>query len=379
MFPLRTDAPLRHTPWLNWALIVTNVVVYLLQVAFPQSFDRLLLSPASPTLWQYLTYQFLHGSFLHLFSNMLFLFIFGNSVCDKMGAWNYLMFYLAGGIIAGIWHVLGSDSPVLGASGAVAAVNGAFLILFPRATVTVLYFFILIGVFEVPSVLFVAFFFLLDVFKQFSPGLFGGQEAVAHLAHIGGTLFGLAVASTLLYARLLPRDQFDAVALIQRWNRRRQFRDVVASGYNPFDYKPQAKSGRPDPREEQIQEIRAGIAEALAHQRPEVAAESYRRLLAIDPQQVLSRQTQLDVANQLLADQQHAAAAAAYEGYLRVYGKHDVNGQVQLMLGLVYARYLRDEPRARQHLSAASARLHDPREIAIAEEELAKLGPATTL
>lgn len=377
MIPIRTDVPLRRTPWMNWALIIACVVVYLGQQALPSLFDRLLLSPTHPRLYQYFTYQFLHGSFLHIASNLLFLFIFGNNVNDKLGHWTYLMFYLSGGIIAGVSHVLGSEAPVLGASGAVAAVNGAYIILFPRARVTVLYFFILIGLIELPGVLFIAFFFILDVIKQFSPGIFGGREAVAYLAHIGGTVFGVAVALAMLYWRLLPRDQFDAVSLIRQWNRRRQFRDVVASGYNPFDYTPRNTRPAIDPRFEQIQDLRATIAEALAHNNTSIAADAYAQLRRLDPQQVLSRTNQEDLANHYFAENRFADAAESYELFLKHYGRHDSNGRLQLILGLIYARYLGANDLARSHLLAALERLHDANDIEVARAELDRLDAGT--
>jgi membrane associated rhomboid family serine protease len=375
MIPIRTDAPLRTTPYVNWAIIAVNVVVFLGQTAATRGeshfFDHLVLDPFRPRLYQYFTSMFMHASLLHIGSNMLFLYIFGNSVCDKMRGGNYLLFYLAGGVFAGIAHVLFSDSPVLGASGAISAVTGAYLILFPRASVTIVYFFILIGTAEIPGVLFVLFFFLLDVFKQFQPGLFGGQEAVAHMAHIGGSVFGIVTSSILLRLRLLPRDAFDAVAILQRWNRRRQFRDVVASGYNPFGYVPKPREH--DPRSEQIQDVRAEIGEAIAHGRLVDAGHGYRRLLSIDPEQVLSRSHQLDLANHFFAEDRYPEAAGAYESYLKTYGKHDPTGHVQFMLGLVYARYLKRPDAARQHLTAALEKLRDPDEIAIAREELDRI------
>jgi membrane associated rhomboid family serine protease len=374
MFPIRTDAPLRRTPWANWALIAANVVAFVLQMFFERQTDSLLLNPAVPTVWQFFTYQFLHGSFLHIFSNMLFLFVFGNNVNDKMGNVSYALFYLAGGVTAGVCHSLGSDAPVLGASGAVAAVTGAYLVLFPVTRVTVLVLFVIITFVEIPSFLFVVFFFLLDVFKQFSPGMFGGQQAVAHLAHIGGTVYGLLVCTVLLSVRLLPRDQFDAIALVQRWNRRRQYRDMVASGYNPFGYSPDPRrTERPDPFQEQIQEMRAQVSEAIAHDKLDEAAALYQQLLRLDERQVLSRQNQLDVANQLHALDRHADAARAYEAFLATYGKSDQSPRVQLMLGLLYARYLAKPEPAKFHLQQVLPKLHDSHEIEIAREELAKL------
>src|SRR4051812_23253918 len=104
--PLRTDVPLRSTPWMNWVLIFLNVAVFFAQRAFPSLNDTLKLNPRSPALYQYVTYAFLHANALHIASNMLFLYIFGNNVNDRMGHLGYLPFYLAGAVIAGAAHVM---------------------------------------------------------------------------------------------------------------------------------------------------------------------------------------------------------------------------------------------------------------------------------
>jgi membrane associated rhomboid family serine protease len=371
ILPLRTDSPLRSTPWMNWTLIAANVVMFLVQrMVWPQDQGQpWALKPHEPELLHYFSYQFLHGDALHLAGNMLFLWIFGNNVNDRMGQSGYLAFYLAGGVFAGIGHVLSSPAPVIGASGAVAAVTGAYLVLLPRSHITVFYFWFLIGMIEVPSVLFILMHFIWDFVLGFSA--MGGN--VAHLAHVSGSVFGFAVSFALLTVRLLPRDQFDLFALFQRWNRRRQYQDMVRRGYDPFGMTPPTTRSAPDPKLDRIQDLRAQISEALAHHKVEEAAKFYLELRAIDPQQVLSRQNQLDVANQLLAQEIHAAAADAYEGFIRFYPKYDQIEQVQLMLGLLYARYLNRPDRARDHLSAALQRLSNPREIELAREELAKV------
>src|SRR5213076_3402734 len=108
------------------------------------------------------------------------------NVCDKIGQLGYLAFYLAGGVVAGIAHVMTSSAPVLGASGSVSAVTGAYLVLLPRSNVTIVYWWFLIGTFEIAGLWLVVLFFALDVFQQVGGGgLFGGREAVAHFAHIG--------------------------------------------------------------------------------------------------------------------------------------------------------------------------------------------------
>ena len=149
---------------------------------------------------------------------------------------------------------------MVGASGAIAAVTGAYLVLFPRSNVTVLFFFYIIGQYEIASIWFILFFFAYDVWANFAQ-----SDGIAHAAHIGGTLFGFVVCFVLLLIRLLPRDQFDIVWLVQHWNKRRQYREMVNRGYNPFDHAQPQRLNRtlpPDPRQQQVIGIRALITEA---------------------------------------------------------------------------------------------------------------------
>jgi membrane associated rhomboid family serine protease len=385
ILPLRTDSPLRTTPYMNWALIAANVAMFVVHRVHPQLDVSLRLYSHDPWLPAFFTYALLHGDALHLAGNMLFLYIFGNNVNDKMGHVGYLAFYLAGAVVGGIGFLLTADAgaSVVGASGAVAAVTGAYLVLFPRSSITVFYFMFFFGTIEIPSLWFVLLFFVKDLF-----GVVSGGEGVAYGAHIGGTLFGFGTSLALLAAHLLPRDQFDAWALVKQWNRRRQYRDMVAKGYNPFGYTPvaaggppgrgdPADAGPPDPRAGRVSDLRAEIAEAIAHHDLPRAAGLYLELRGVDPQQVLSRQAQLDVANQLNAEQQYPQAAEAYEAFLRTDPKFEQIEHVELMLGLIYARYLQQYDRAKGYLVKAIARLHGERELTMAKSELRRIEPLT--
>lgn len=392
IIPLGTDSRLRSTPYMNWVLIAANAVVFVffqhlhnvhghwtlnlgaIDQLTASHFD---LSPADPQLKAFITYAFMHAGWMHLIGNMLFLYIFGNNVNDKMGHIGYLAFYLAGGIFAGIAYVMlqkDPPQPVIGASGAIAAVTGAYLVLFPRSNVTIFYFWYFFGRYEIPSLWFILFFFGQDVFLNFA-----GNTGVAHVAHIGGTVFGFCVTLALLSATLLPRDQFDLVAMIKQWNRRRQYRDMVSRGYNPFDYGGRQRAGEPppppDPRQEQIMNLRGAILEAVARHDVATAAHLHLQLKQLDPQQVLPKPAQLDVANQLAGEQRFNDAAEAYESLLRVYPKTEQIEQIELMLGLIYARYLNQFDKAREYLERAVQRLHDPNALAMAREELSRIQP----
>src|SRR5690606_12485309 len=133
-----------------------------------------------------------------------FLWVFGNAVEDRLGRVGYLCFYLAGGVIAGLGHALMEPSPVLGASGAVAAVTGAYLVLFPLTNVTIVYFFFIIGAFEVSSMVLIFFRVVTDLVFHFL-----GIGDVAYMAHLAGYGFGFVIALGLLLGRMLPREPYD--------------------------------------------------------------------------------------------------------------------------------------------------------------------------
>jgi rhomboid family protein len=153
------------------------------------------LSTETATLF---TSQFLHGGWLHILGNMLYLWIFGNNVEDRLGRLRFVAFYLGGGAIAALAQIAiapESDVPTIGASGAIAAVLGAYLVLYPRARITSLVF---LGFFyqliDVPALVVLAFWFVLQLIDGIaSLGVTGATGGVAFFAHIGGFLFGVAV------------------------------------------------------------------------------------------------------------------------------------------------------------------------------------------
>lgn len=155
--------------------------------------------PAQIATWETaFTSMFLHGGFLHIFGNMLFLAIFGPSVEDSMGHWRFPAFYLLGGLVALAAQTAvdtGSTAPTLGASGAIAAVLGGYIVLYPGARVLTLIFVIFFAtIVELPAILLLGFWFLEQLYLG-TAGLTGaaGGEGVAYFAHIGGFAFGAAL------------------------------------------------------------------------------------------------------------------------------------------------------------------------------------------
>jgi membrane associated rhomboid family serine protease len=155
--------------------------------------------------WQTLfTSMFMHGGWLHIAGNMLFLWVFGNNIEEKMGRLKFLLFYVLAGLIAVYTQAFidpASTAPTIGASGAIAGVLGAYALLFPRARVLTLIFIIFfVTLVEIPALILLALWFIL----QFVPALgqvavgSGGDQGVAYFAHVGGFVFGLAVAGAML-------------------------------------------------------------------------------------------------------------------------------------------------------------------------------------
>ncbi len=223
MIPLRDANPTRRTPIVTLALIGACFIAFAYELGVLASngeagLDRFFLDygvvPAELTrslangAWLSLpvlavvTSLFLHGGWLHLLGNMLYLWIFGNNVEDRLGRPLFLGFYLLGGVVAGLAQVaISPDStvPLIGASGAIAATLGAYLVLFPRARILSLVF---LGFFyqliEVPALLVLGFWFVLQLIDGVaSLGATNAQGGVAFFAHIGGFVAGALVAAVI--------------------------------------------------------------------------------------------------------------------------------------------------------------------------------------
>jgi membrane associated rhomboid family serine protease len=223
LIPLRDRNPTRRTPVVTWALIGACFAAFALELSVTASggdaalesfFQRWGAVPADITtalgagdyLGQatigVLSSMFLHGSWLHLLGNMLFLWIFGNNVEDRLGSVAFAAFYLVGGIAAALTQVVidpTSHVPLVGASGAIAAALGAYIVLFPGARILSLVF---LGFFyqllEVPALVVLGYWFVLQLVSGF--GAFGAETAqggVAFFAHIGGFVLGVVVGVIL--------------------------------------------------------------------------------------------------------------------------------------------------------------------------------------
>ncbi|MFC2966661.1 rhomboid family intramembrane serine protease [Acidimangrovimonas pyrenivorans] len=206
MFPIRDHNPSGRTPYVTYALIAINVVVFLSTWPFITSqleayrfFNAWAMIPARVTSgygWEtILTSMFIHGGWMHLLGNMLFLWIFGDNMEDGLGHAGFLGFYLVAGLAAALLQIAGdpgSRIPMVGASGAIAGVMGGYLMLFPRARVDVLLIFIIFfRVVILPAWIVLGVWIGLQVFSSLAVTADGG--GVAYLAHVGGFAAGLAM------------------------------------------------------------------------------------------------------------------------------------------------------------------------------------------
>jgi rhomboid family protein len=208
LLPLNDTIPSRRMPGVTWALIAVNALVFwrelsLSDVQIGRLFFERGLVPArvgesASTYLSFFTSMFLHGGWMHLIGNMWSLYLFGDNVEDRMGHARYLIFYLLTGLAAGLTHYLtnrGADIPTVGASGAIAGVMGAYLILFPRARIVTLFLLVFIPFFfEVPAVLYLGLWFISQVFSG-TTALATGMptDNVAFLAHVGGFVSGIVL------------------------------------------------------------------------------------------------------------------------------------------------------------------------------------------
>ena len=367
--PFRTESALPRNPYANCALITINAIVFAfvnLEVAGPalgQRVESVILTSYNLHLHQYFTYQFLHGDWLHLAGNMLFLWVFGNSVNAKLGQGPYILFYLAGGVFAAWFYGLVADGPykLIGASGAIASVTTAYLALFPRARVTMLlWVFLFIYFVRVPALVVIGFKIIL--WDNIIAPAVGDASNVAHAAHLGGYAFGFIAAVLMLLVGALPRDRFDLIGVVRR-----------ARGDRPIGPRPRASAeigqARPIaapagagsfPFAARVAELRTVVSQRLGQEQPAEAAEAYQHLLRYDPRQCLSEAEQLAVARALYQGGEFGPATTAFELYLRRYNHSSEAPEVQLLLGIILLRDLARPQAARPHLEEAAQRLRDP-------------------
>ncbi len=221
MIPLYDDIRARRTPVVTYALIALNAAVYLYQTSLGDRVNDFIMKfglipwnmtkgigvngfSASAHAVPWLSHMFLHGSILHILSNMWFLHVFGDNVEDRLGRLRFCVLYFCGGLVAALMQVMTGPTeaiPMVGASGAVAAVLAGYAVFYPRVRVLAFVFIFLV---PVPAVMFIGFWFLMQLFNGYTSLLWDSSGGVAWWAHIGGFGAGLLLAKVLDYDQVDP-------------------------------------------------------------------------------------------------------------------------------------------------------------------------------
>ncbi len=240
MIPIRDINPTRTFPFMTILLIVANAAVFLYELTLrSRTLEQFIFSYgtvpfeithnvdidpkiAFPVYITLLSAQFMHGGWLHIIGNMLYLWIFGNNIEDRFGHLRFVIIYLFWGVIAALTQVFvdpEGKTPALGASGAIAGVLGAYLVIFPRAQVDALF---PLGIFltsiRLPAMLIIGQWIVIQFFSGFlSLGVAASHESggVAYFAHIGGAIAGIIVG--LIYRALHPGERFLPPAYYREW------------------------------------------------------------------------------------------------------------------------------------------------------------------
>lgn len=370
LIPLGTDRALRRPSVVTPALVLLNVGAFvamlLLDRSDPDLHERVLgqlavVGGEGFAWWQPLTSTLLHGGPLHLAGNMLFLWVFGQPVEDRYGRGGFLGLYLLGAVAAGGLHAAlagqwvwlggvtepgvflsgGADERVwvpvaaIGASGAIAAVSGAFLVLYPRTYIRCFFIFFLTIV-RVPAWWFVG---LAIAWSLLAEGM-GIRGGVAHLAHLGGYALGISLSMLLLWARVFPREPYDLFTIFRQAHRRRQLRS--AGAVRPLPER--AAAARPSPQTRLSEEVslrRAEVSTLLAQGRVGDAAERYLALASefahVPGAAVMSRRVQYDLAAHFVQEGRAREAAEAYGRFLGAYPDDRESGVIRVLLARLLA------------------------------------------
>ncbi|OGH11769.1 MAG: hypothetical protein A2857_04730 [Candidatus Levybacteria bacterium RIFCSPHIGHO2_01_FULL_36_15] len=209
MFPISDSAKSKRLPFVSIFIIALNIYIFYKELTVPSMaafIESYALIPSYVNLTDisslapFVTAIFLHGGFLHIISNMWFLWIFGDNVEGYLGHFNYFLFYLFAGVMGNILQYVffpSAQIPMLGASGAISGILGAYYVLFPHSKVkTLLFIFIFITIIEIPAVIYLFYWFFIQLFSGITTLASIAQGGVAFWAHVGGFLTGVITATT---------------------------------------------------------------------------------------------------------------------------------------------------------------------------------------
>ena len=428
LIPIGTDRGTRRTPVVTGTLVALTVfayaAMYVLEQSNPETYRRLLhtfwvVGGSGFRWWQPITSTFLHAGLIHLIGNMVFLWVFGPPVEDRYGRVGFLILYVLGAYAAGGLHAAFERqaihpgdvrldpaairayaeaqgltleqahqiivaamqgvpkwiyTPAVGASGAIAAVTGAFLVLFPRTQVRSLWL-LGLGVVNVPAWWIIG---LAIAFNLLSHTL-GIDRGIAYLAHLGGYTLGFGLSVVLLAVRVFPREPYDLLTIFKQAQRRRQFRAATASGVTRPEKAAAHKDDATARAIDDLAERRALVSTLLHEDDEEGAANAYRELVRDYAHKrgatTLSRSAQYRLAAYLFAQGRHEEAAGAFEHFLEAYPADREADAIRVLLARILGEHLGRAGEAREILSGVIANSGDPGAKDLARQELEALSP----
>ncbi len=386
LIPLGTDRPTRRPSVVTPAIIVLTVAVHLAMLALlrvnPERaawvYDTFNVGGHDFRWWGLVTSLLLHSpdSLLHLIGNMLFLWVFGPSVEDRFGRIGFLGLYLLGGIASGGLHAAFDPSPAIGASGAIAAVEGAFLVLFPKTRIKCFWIFT-VSVVLVPAWWFIGLAMAWDLLSH----AFRTNDNIARLAHLGGYGFGFVLSMILLWVKVFPRETYDLFTIFRQAQRRRAFRAAGAIAPASGPVAARARKQMRDDRADALASARAEISTAVSAGDMDDATTKYRALTRSYGDQpgaaTLARDFQYKLAAHMVGRDDHRDAAEALERFVEAYPLDREIEQIRLLLGRLQGRYLGQRERALELLTGVLDRTHSDELRELAREEIDHLNGET--
>jgi membrane associated rhomboid family serine protease/tetratricopeptide (TPR) repeat protein len=357
ILPIGDDNPKAKVPWVHYGILAVNVLVYLNMVRLSgprvgQFIDNWGLVPKDLNGVNLISSLYVHGSLDHIFGNMLFLWIVGDNVEDRLGHGRYFVFYHAAGVLASLVHVWInplSDIPLVGASGAVSGVMGAYAVFFPRAKIKIWYFVIFhMSVAYVSAMWAVGLYFIYQVLFLLLAGARGGG-GVAYGAHVGGLLFGIGVALILRKTFLKAPDTVRRIVSVgsgatggvaiqpgdkEAWRNVQWLQPELGPSHGPLDSNAEIAAA-----------LTAG-ALPMAYQHFMQATSGYQPV-SLEPL------TLMRLGQELLLAGRYSPAARVYEVMVDTFPEDDGAPEAAFRLGTILCRELGDYRRARAYLQQA--------------------------
>ena len=363
LIPIGTNVKHLRYPTVTYVLIGLNLLVFAMQWSIQRAggvefgaettniisngLNNARLSSGNFHVYSLITYQFLHAGWIHILGNMLFLLPFGKAVEDRLGHVGFAFFYLGCGAFGGYIHTIFSTAPVVGASGSVCAVTAAFIVLAPKTYIRVLLVFFIIGVYQIPSMLLVAFFVLFDVFSLLASMAGANAEPTAWIVHLGGYLSGFVITFSLLGLGILASKEFDLTQILKQAKRRHEYKRVMQKTTSPL---------LKDEKLSRSSMTRFEISELAATGNTIAAAEKYLLACKDNSKVKLNKELLNSLGNVLIRNGRIGEGVQVYEHYLTQQTDAQNTGEVALLLIAKYIRNLDNKDRAKELMNEYSGK-----------------------